>query len=255
MKSRDFETEFWDLFDRRCRERLERACRNHLSGLRCTSVDLDDMVSWASCRVWKMIEERPNELISEELTAEEAADRVGNASKMLARWAYLALVRKGSRIAAKERACDMEMMRDLARTKSGTPAIEKSESARVALDAIRSKLSEDLRGRLAASWKDPRDRERVALILDAQREEDVELRASIERGEVKINTVEKMRSRSLHRSRSVMKPFRQHLALIALILGLSFALSPTAFAEGGGEDDGGEQTGGRLTIDQPGVRD
>lgn len=245
MERKDFESEFWERYDRECRSRIEEACQRHLARMRCTSVDLHDMVSWASCRVWKMIEERPNELITDQISAEESAQRISNASAMLARWAYLALVRKGTRIAEKERACDMERIRDLATSRSSTPAIEKSENTRAAIESLRTKLNADLRGKLAASWKDARDRERVADALDANREEDVKLRESIAEGEMKVNTVEKMRSRSLHRSRDIMKSLRRNIA--TLLLGLSVAMftASNAFAAGGGDDDGGEQTGGR----------
>lgn len=247
MDTKSFNDAFWDQFDTACRPRIEEACRRHLARMRCNSVDLDDMVSWASCRVWKMIDERPNELIVDGLSVQECADRIANASAMLARWAYLALVRKGTRIAEKERSCDMERIRDLAVTRSSTPEIERSESTRAAIDALRARLSADLRGKLAASWKEASDRERVAMALDANRDRDIQLRETIAEGEMKINTVEKMRSRSLHRSRDIMKSLRRNFA--ALLLGLSVAVIATSNAyASGGDDDGGEQTGGRNAV-------
>ncbi len=68
MKDPKFEVEFWALFDERCRPAIENACRNHLYRMRNTCVDADDMVSWANGRVWKMIEDRPNELLTESLS-------------------------------------------------------------------------------------------------------------------------------------------------------------------------------------------
>ena len=246
MQQHTFESQFWDHFEQSCRPRIESACQNHLHRMRNTCVDVDDMVSWASCRVWKMIEERPNEIISDGLSPEECADRICNASQMLARWAYLAHVRKSTRIAVKERPCDMERIRQLASTKSSTPKIEKSESTKAAIDTLRQRLNADLRGKLAASWKDPADRERVANALGANRPEDKELRDSVASGEIRTNTVEKMRSRSLHRSRDIMKSLRKNIAVLLLGLSLSVVSASTAFAAGnGGGDDGGEQTGGR----------
>lgn len=247
MKDPTFEVEFWALFDERCRPAIENACRNHLYRMRNTCVDADDMVSWANCRVWKMIEDRPNELLTEGLSAEQCADRVCNASQMLARWAYLAHVRKSTRIAENERACDMERIRQLATTKSSTPRIEKSESTKAAIETLRSRLNADLRGKLAASWKNPTERERVANALDANRAEDRELRDSVASGEIRTNTVEKMRSRSLHRSRDIMKSLRKNIAVLLLGLSLSVVTTSTAFASGG-DDDGGEQTGGRSIV-------
>ncbi|PHQ81359.1 MAG: hypothetical protein COB69_04325 [Phycisphaera sp.] len=248
MKHTTFESEFWERFEQSCRPRIESACQNHLHRMRNTCVDLDDMVSWANCRVWKMIEERPNELLGDDLTPEECADRISNASQMLARWAYLALVRKSTRLAERERPCDMERILSLASTKSSTPRIEKSESTKAAIETLRSRLNADLRGKLAASWKDPAERERVANALGANRVEDEELRNSVASGELQVNTVEKMRSRSLHRSRDIMKALRKNLAVLLLGLSLSVVSASTAFASNGGDDDGGEQTGGRCVV-------
>jgi hypothetical protein len=247
MQRTTFDTKFWELFEQGCRPRIQSACQNHLHRMHNTCVDLDDMVSWANCRVWKMVEERPNELLSDGLTPDECAERVCNASQMLARWAYLALVRKSTRIAENERPCDMERIRQLASTKSSTPRIEKSEITMVAIETLRSRLNADLRGKLAASWKNPAERERVANALNANRTEDQELRDSVSSGELRINTVEKMRSRSLHRSRDIMKSLRKNLAVLLLGLSLSAVATTSAFASsGGGGDDGGEQTGGRC---------
>ena len=245
MEHATFHSEFWEQFDRNCRPRIESACQNHLHRMRNTCVDLDDMVSWANCRVWKMIEERPNELLGDNLTPEECAHRIYNASQMLARWAYLALVRRSTRIAERERPSDMERILSLAGTKSSTPKIEQSEMTKAAIETLRNRLNADLRGKLAASWKDPAERERVAIALGANRAEDEELRDSVASGELRINTVEKMRSRSLHRSRDIMKAIRKNLAVMLLGLSLSIASASTAFASNG-DDDGGEQTGGRC---------
>ena len=241
-----FETEFWERFESGARPAIERACVRHLQRTRCTAIDVDDMISWSVCRVWKMVEERPNELLTEGLCAADAVERIENASRMLARWAYLALIRSSSRRADRERRTgDFDRVQRLAETRSSTSDLEKSEATKAALESLRSKLNADLRGRLAASWKDPSERARVALALGANRAEDDRLRENVNFGTMKINTVEQMRSRSLQRSRKVMRQLKKSMCLAFVAACLSVMLTAPAFA--GGDDDGGEQTGGRWT--------
>lgn len=245
MEGRTFSEAFWELYQRRCRPEIEAACVAYKRRLGCASVDLDDMVSWADCRVWRMVRERPAELLDASLTPEEAADRVARASKMLARWAHLALVRSAASRAARERPTqDVEMAIELGQARSSRTELERAESTAKALNQLRTGLSAQLRGRLAASWKQPDERERIASALDATRPEDERLREKIYAGQIRTNTVEQMRSRSLSRSKDTMKSFQR--TIIALLLTISFASlsAATAHASGGGRD-GGEQTGGR----------
>ena len=93
MNGTTFAERFWELYAQRCRPSIESACVTHLRRMGCKSIDLDDMISWVDCRVWRLVRERPAELLDESLSAEEAAERIAHASGMLARWAYMALVR------------------------------------------------------------------------------------------------------------------------------------------------------------------
>lgn len=246
MMNTTFAEKFWDLYAERCRASIESACVTHLRRTGNTSIDLDDMISWIDCRVWRLVRERPAELLDESLSPEEAADRIGRASSMLARWAYMALVRSSSRRCERERATeDIEMVMELARSRSTSSTLEKNEATASALNELRTKLGAELRGRLAASWKQPDERTRIAEALDAKRPEDESLLDSINAGQLRTNTVEQMRSRSLSRSRDIMKSIRRSIALLAVMLSVAFITTAPAYATNGGGDDGGEQTGGR----------
>ncbi len=245
MNTSTFAERFWDLYAADCRPAIEAACLAHLRRTGNRSVDSDDMISWIDCRVWKLVRERPAELLDESLSATEAAERIARASGMLARWAYMALVRTASRRASHERDCeDMDIVMELGQARSSVPRIEQSEATSAALGELRAKLGADLRGKIAASWKQPEERTRIAAALQADRHEDHQLRDRVFSGEIRTNTVEQMRSRSLHRSRDIMKSIRRSFALVLIMFSVVLITTAPAHASGGGSD-GGEQTGGR----------
>lgn len=245
MSARTFAEEFWDLYRSRCRPTIEGACRAHHRRTGSHAVDLDDMVSWVDARVWKLVRERHAGLLETALTAEEAADRITRASNMLARWAHLALVRQGIRRSQRERAVeDVEAAIELSQARSVSAEIEHREEVQEALASLRRTLSADLRGQLAASWKAPAERARIAQALGATRSSDERLRDHVLSGTVRTNTVEQMRSRSLRRSQDIMASIRKSIALILVALTLEVAFAPSAYAGTPGKK-GGEQTGGK----------
>ena len=245
MNASTFAERFWELYAASCRPAIESACLSHLRRTGNNAVDPDDMISWIDCRVWKLVRERPAELLDESLSPEVAAERIARASGMLARWAYMALVRSSSKRAHRERATeDLEIVMQLGQSQSSVSRIERDEATAQAINDLRSKLSAELRGRLAASWKQPDERAQIAAALDATRPEDEKLRDRVFAGEIKTNTVEQMRSRSLHRSRDLMKSIRRSFAVVLVMLSAALLTTAPAYASGGGSD-GGEQTGGR----------
>lgn len=245
MDTRSFAEAFWELYQSQCRPAIESACVVHLRRTGTRSIDLDDMVSWIDCRVWRIVRERPPELMDATLGPEEATLRIARAAGMLARWAHLALVRSATKRAARERCtADIEVAIQLAQSRSSSSTLESSESTSAALNTLRAGLGAELRGKLAASWKEPTERERIATALDASRPEDERLREQIYAGEIRTNTVEQMRSRSLSRSRATMKSCNRAFLAFVLAATMSLFTAPQAFASGGGSD-GGEQTGGR----------
>ena len=244
MNDDRFEAEFWEAFDRDARPALERACATHL---RRTggAVDLDDMISWASCRVWKLVRERPNAIVAESATPSEAVRSIVSAAPLLARWAYLAHIRRSARISVRERnAEDIEAVRALSAARAEPAAFEQREDIRAGLDSIRQRAGADLRAKLAASWRDPADRARIGTALGAQREQDQDLRDRVARGDIKENTVQQMRSRSLRAVRALFDD-TQRLLSIVVVAGLDAISLSAANAKADNDDDGGEQTGGR----------
>lgn len=245
MSARTFAEEFWDLYQSRCRPAIEGACRSHLRRTGSHAVDLDDMVSWVDCRVWRLVRDRSSGILESALTAEDAADRIARASGMLARWAHLALVRRGIRRSQLERAVeDVEAAVELSQARSVSAEIERREEVQEALASLRRTLSADLRGQLAASWKAPTERARVAQALGATRPADEDLGQRVLSGTIRTNTVEQMRSRSLRRSQDIMSSIRKTLALVFVALTLAAAFAPSAEAATPGKK-GGEQTGGK----------
>lgn len=238
---------FWDLYEAELRREVERACVSHARRLG-HAVDPDDMVSWIDCRVWKLVESAPNPIIPGDVSAAEAIDRVRGALPMLARWAYLAKVRKATRTRSREHGTDQGVIESLASAKAQPSAFERSEAVRAGLDALRSRVSADVRSKLAASWPAASERERIADALDVNTNDDRSLRRSVEDGQVKENTVHQMRSRSLKRTRAAFEGSRdaawKFLPALLLAAVLATLTASPAWASSDDDDDG-EQTGGR----------
>ena len=238
---------FWAMYESDLRGEIARSCASHARRLGNT-VDPDDMVSWIDCRVWKLLESAPNPIIGEDLGAAEAIDRIRGALPMLTRWAYLGHVRKAARVRGREQGVDQEVIESLSRSGAQPEAFERSESVRAGLDALRSRVSADVRSKLAASWPEAAEREGVADALDVNDEQDIEMRDRIERGDVKENTVHQMRSRSLRRTRAVFEGSRDAgwkflpMLLVAASLIAAVWAAPAMASD---DDDDGEQTGGR----------
>ncbi len=237
---------FWTLYEAELRREIERACSSHARRLG-HAVDPDDMVSWIDCRVWKLLESAPNPIIAEDATEAEAIARVRGALPMLVRWAYLAKVRKATRVRTREQGADQDVIEALGSAKATPAAFERSETVRAGLDALRSRVSGDVRSKLAASWPEASERERIADALDVNGDDDKETREKVERGDVKENTVHQMRSRSLKRTRAVFEGSRDAawkflpMLLVAAVLAV-VTVSPAMASD---DDDDGEQTGGR----------
>lgn len=244
-----FEDRFWSLYEPRVRRAIERACAAHRQRSGAV-VDLDDMVSWAGCRVWKLVQDRPNAILAEGLTPEQAAAKVERAASLLARWAYLAHVRQGCRRLGREQATDdLDAVQRLSVVRASPGAFEQNEAVREGLDAIRRRASTTVRGRLAATWPDADERRRLGAALDAERPEDHELRESITEGSLKENTVQQIRSRSLRAARALFTDAGGRLP--GLLPGLLLAAALFATSAGNAkanDDDGGEQTGGKASV-------
>jgi hypothetical protein len=231
---------FWRLYEERARQPIERACRGASRRLGDGLMDIDDMVSWVDQRVWRMQSKQAWPIFHDEPSEREAVERVLGHVLTLSRWAYLALMRQHWRRMEREGRVAGELTRTekLAMTRAEPEAFEKHEETAAKLDELRSKLDEKLRVKLAASWAQPEERKRIAMALGVTSDEDDALIDEVTFGDVKRNTVEQMRSRSLRRSREVMRASKKAL-MIAAFIGALFAFGADARA------NGGEQTGGR----------
>ncbi|MEO1583382.1 MAG: hypothetical protein AAFR96_02280 [Planctomycetota bacterium] len=237
---------FWSMYERELRPEVTRSCTSH--GRRLGhAVDPDDMSSWIDCRVWKLIEGSANPIVPEGADAREAITRIRGALPMLTRWAHLALIRKAMRIRTHEHGVDQQAIESLSRSRAEPGAFERSETVRAGLDALRSRVSADVRSKLAASWPHAEERERIADALDVNDKEDLAMRDMIESGEMKENTVHQMRSRSMKRTRAVFEGSRDAAwkFLPAILVAALLTLTLVGPAMANDDDDDGEQTGGR----------
>ena len=225
---------FWDLYEERARRAIVRACERVSARLSSGRVDPDELVSWVDQRVWRLKESARWPIFHEDPNDEEAVERVLERVPLLARWAYLARSRAHWRRLHHETAYAEQARVERLAGVTGDPAsIEAREDVAGKLAAIREQLSGELRGRIAASWKDEADRKRVAAAIGATRDADDELMNEVEA--MKRNSVEQMRSRSLRKASELLS--KKALALL-VVTGVMLFASTNAFA-------GGEQTGGR----------
>jgi len=231
---------FWQLYDTRARPAIERACRSLSRTLTDNRMDPDDMIAWASQRVWKLLEKGGWPTFHDDPTPEQAATRLADNAHTIARWAYLALSRRHWRREANQRAYEAGLSRaeKLAMVSASEPRADR-ERVEADLARVRASVEHSVRQRLAASWPDPSERRRIAMALGTQRPEDDRVIQDVLDGRVKPNTVQQMRSRSLRRVRAIFADSRRVSALLLAAASLILASATTTRA------DEGERTGGR----------
>jgi len=230
---------FWTLYEQRARGPIERACEQTSRRLSGGCIDVDDMVSWIDTKVWRLMSQGAWPVFHEDPSAEEAVERVVAHVRTLSRWSYLALARSHfRRLQRQAEYAEVDRVERLAAVRAEPAAFERREDVRARLDALRSELGADLRAKIAASWIEPAERKRVAAAIDATRTEDDELIDRTLSGDVRRNTVEQMRSRTLRKSRELLAGSKKLLAVLMVV---------GAFALSGGDAlaGEGEQTGGR----------
>lgn len=239
---------FWDRYDREVRPGIERACRHASRTLSGSTMDPDDMIEWVHTKVWRMLERDASPTFHDDPSVDDAIDRLSTHTPTLARWAYLALCRKHYR-RLENRAQYQESMtraQRLAMSRSAPEKLTKREDLDAAIEALRDKLTDDDKQKLAASWIDPEDRKRVAAVLGATRREDDRMITKANGGGMKANTIEQMRSRAKKKAAAVLRKSGTLPLIGFLVLTAALAAVPSAaFA--------GEQTGGRRGIMTPDV--
>lgn len=252
---------FWRLYEKQVRTPVERACRRVSRTLTDNAMDPSDMVAWVDQRVWRMLEKGAWPTFHDDPTPEVAVERLEKNAATLARWAHLALVRKTFRRTAREAAYEKARAAEirasvttsrveaLAATSGQGAAFEQNEQIGADLARVRAAVAERVRQKLAASWPEAGERQRIAMALGVTDEKTDDLIESTTTGDMKVNTVQQMRSRSVREARSIMQDAPGKAArgagglgkavgalLLAAMMVLTF--SPTsAYA--------GEQTGGR----------
>ena len=206
-------------------------------------MDPADLIAWVEDRVWKLLESDGSPLFHDDPTPEQAVQRVIDHAKTLARWAYLAKCRAHWR--REERAAEAagELTRAQALAAVSQPAeFERRDSVESSLAALKAKLSPDLKRKLAASWPEPEDRRRVAVVLGAT---DAATDALIEQttdGSMKENTVQQMRSRARKQLTEVLATMARASAVLGVVLALGFAARPAAAEQTGGRGGKGGMT-------------
>ncbi len=233
----DQHDQFWLLYNRDARPAIERACRSMSRSRTDSGMDECDMIAWVDDKVWRMLETAAWPAFHDEPTPEVAAQRLREASGLLARWSYLGLCRsywrRVRRLPCTTSDGTVSRVERLACAHDDGQHIEVSEDIAQSLDRIRAAISERVRGRVAASWPERSERHRVALALDAdQPETDALVEQSVE-GRVKPNTLLQMRSRARRHICEALRPCASVVCITVMVLAVSSARAS------------GEQTGGR----------
>lgn len=232
---------FWRLYDQQARVPIERACR-HASRVKTDStMDIDDMVAWVDTRIWTMLEKDAYPTFHDDPTPEHAIERLIKHAPTLARWAYLALCRPHFRRLENRSSYmgGMSRAERLSMASSVDTKIEKREELDSAIAALRRSLNAGEKQKLAASWIDKEDRQRVAMVLGATRREDDRMITRVNAETMNENTVQQMRSRARRRAQEILDSARRAPLLLLvgamlLTLGLGSSIARA-----------GEQTGGR----------
>lgn len=261
----DQHDEFWREYDKTARPAIERACRSASARLTDRTMDPDDMSAWVHQRVWKLLERDAAPTFHDDPTPETAIERLVEHAGTLARWAYMAQCRRHwkreqNKAEYTERLSQAERMSMVSTVGNG---FEQAESLTSELGKLKQALGPDLSAKLAATWPDKSERNRVAAALDATRPEDRDLIEKATDGTMKENTVQQIRSRARRKAEEIAAAMTRSslaVATMAFVLGLGMTAS-VARASGeqsggrGGsgqdgmslvcDDSGGEQSGGR----------
>lgn len=260
----DQHDEFWQMYDKSARPAIERSCRSASARLTDRTMDPDDMSAWVHQRVWKLLGREAAPTFHDDPTPEVAIQRLVDHAGTLARWAYMAQCRRHWRREQNkaEYTDSMSRAERLSMVSVVDEGFEQQESLTSELSQLKNALGPDLSAKLAATWPEKSERNRVAVALDATRPEDRDLIEKATNGTMKENTVQQIRSRARRRAGEIASALTRStvaVAAAAFILGLGMTAS-VARADGeqsggrGGSgqgaglvcfESGGEQSGGR----------
>lgn len=241
MMSKEQQNEFWTLYESRARKPIEQACTRTSRSLSDNTMDVLDMIAWVDDRVWRMLRLEQAPLFHDQPTPEVAVERIIASSRTLSRWAYLALSRRHWKRLERSQEFVAAASREerLAYVRAEEVPAENKEEIEAKLAKVRAAVSQNVRRRAAASWQELAERHRIAIALGATEKDDQELIDQTTGGEMKVNTVEQMRSRSIRRMREILLPAADAAKTIALVIVASVLILMSAEARAG------EQSGGR----------
>lgn len=241
---------FWPLYAQVAMPAIERACRGAARSLTDNAMSAEDMQAWVDDRMMRMLREGKWPVFHDHPTPADAAQRVADKARLLARWAYIALSRKTFRTKARQAA----HLRDMSRTErlasvSRTDApMEQLEEVNSSLDRLRKSISAKTRLQVAASWPEADERRRVMMELGVSGEDAEAMMQRVEDGEVKANTLDQMRSRSRREIRGIMGNLSGGMGLLMLIVTTMVVLFSSVAPAMAGEQTGG-RPGGKPSRD------
>ena len=247
--------QFWALYESSVRPAIERSCTSASRTKTDSTMDIDDMIAWIDTKVWRMLESDGYPTFHDNPTPEQAIERLTTHAPTLARWAYLALCRKHFRRLNRSAnfISGLSQAQRLAMTSAVDTTIEDRTELDDAISSLRDSLTPSEKQKLAASWIEKSDRQRVAMVLGATRKEDDRMITKTTGGGMSENAVQQMRSRARKRAAEILEHASQTakklpLIVIATLVLLTISLTSTsAYA--------GEQSGGRKgTMTAPSQR-
>ena len=233
--------QFWNAYETQVRPAIDRACRHASRTLTDSTMDIDDMIAWIDTKVWKMLESDGYPTFHDNPTVDEAIERLNTHAPTLARWSYLALCRKHFRRLSRksEYISGLSQAQRLAMTTAADATIEDRTDLDDAISTLRDAMSANEKQKLAASYIDSSQRQRVALVLGATRPEDDRMITKTTGGGMNENAVQQMRSRARKRAAEILrKASKLPVILVAGCMFLAISSAPSTA-------QAGEQTGGR----------
>lgn len=233
--------QFWYAYETQVRPSIDRACRHASRTLSDSTMDIDDMIAWIDTKVWKMLESDGYPTFHDNPTIDQAIERLTTHAATLARWSYLALCRKHFRRLSNKSdyISGLSQAQRLAMTSAVDTTIDDRSELDDAINSLREAMSANEKQKLAASYIDPSQRQRVALVLGATRPEDDRMITKTTGGGMNENTIQQMRSRARKRASEILrKASKLPVVLVAGCMFLTISAAPSTV-------QAGEQTGGR----------
>ena len=249
MKRSDHD-QFWYLYESKVRPAIERSCRSTSRTLTDSTMDIDDMIAWVDTKVWKMLKNDGYPTFHDNPSVDQAIERLTAHATTLSRWSYLALCRKHFRHLNRKTQyiTGMSQAQRLAATSAVDTTIEDRAELNETISSLRDALSASEKQKLAASYINKSERQRIALVLGATRKEDDRLITKTTGGGMNENTIQQMRSRARKRAAQILQDAAKlplFILTTLVILSISVSSSPAI---------AGEQTGGRKGTMTPDIQ-